>query len=363
MNIVKTFIGILFFLSFWAKSQCPPDSDVLLTPTGFIPSVCFDNPGVDLNEFINSTFAGGTFSGPGVTGDLYIAADGLVGSLGTITYDVTIGADNCQYILNYFLVDTQIPVLTLNETIESSYCETDPIVPLTGTSTLGTVGVEVNGESLTVPVYDPAEHVGNLDTIVFFYGLNCVKYDTFYVEVYAMPTINVPASLQTNDEPIAIIVNQEGGVFDIPAGLSVSGNIIDPSTSVPGIYEISYELSPNCFTTASIEIIEFVEPPEPPGPEPEVNEEVLVFVANVFTPNNDNVNDELKVQGRNIINAYIKIFNRWGEKVFESDDINVGWDGSYKDAEQPSGVYYYYVTAAMNDSTYIYKEGDITLIR
>lgn len=361
MNIVKTIIIALFFLSFWAKSQCPPDSDVLVDGISFIDPYCFDNPGVDLNQYINTAFQGGTFTGPGVTGNVYVPADGLMGSLGNITYEVVIGANNCQYVLDYFLVDTQIPVLSLNETIESSYCETDGLVSLAATSSLGSVAVEVNGEPLTVPIYNPAEHVGDIDTIVFFYGEACYKYDTFYVEVFPMPTLSLPASLLTNDEVADIIVNPSGGTFDIPSGLTVTGNTIDPTSSVPGVYDITYELTPNCTVTETIEIIEFVEPPEP-EPEPEF-EEVLVFVPNVFTPNNDNVNDEIKVQGRNIVNAYIKIFNRWGEKVFESDDKNLGWDGSYNDAEQPSGVYYYFVTAIMTDATYITKEGDITLIR
>jgi gliding motility-associated-like protein len=60
----------------------------------------------------------------------------------------------------------------------------------------------------------------------------------------------------------------------------------------------------------------------------------------------------------------ISIYNRWGEKVFESFDSGFIWDGTYKGAPQPPGVYVYTLDITLNDSDQsIHNKGTITLIR
>lgn len=65
-----------------------------------------------------------------------------------------------------------------------------------------------------------------------------------------------------------------------------------------------------------------------------------------FSPNGDGNNDEYKIVYRcnNIISVNIRIYNRWGEKVFETDSVNIGWDGIYKGSPQPLDVFVAYVS-------------------
>ena len=65
----------------------------------------------------------------------------------------------------------------------------------------------------------------------------------------------------------------------------------------------------------------------------------LVYVPNTFTPNDDEFNRIFKAKGGNIKNFNLKIYNRWGELIFESDDINIGWDGTYKGEYFQDGTY------------------------
>jgi gliding motility-associated-like protein len=91
-----------------------------------------------------------------------------------------------------------------------------------------------------------------------------------------------------------------------------------------------------------------------------------IFVPNAFTPNGDGVNDVYYVFGRCIRLNDLEIFNRWGEKVFESHDISQGWDGSYKGSPQPTEVYVYilnYNVISEGGSTGKEMKGSITLIR
>lgn len=78
---------------------------------------------------------------------------------------------------------------------------------------------------------------------------------------------------------------------------------------------------------------------------------------NVFTPNDDGVNDLFKLSVCSVLN--FSIYNRWGNLVYQTDDIALGWNGKTKQEKDcPSGVYYYLVTT--KDKTY---KGFVQLIR
>jgi gliding motility-associated-like protein len=96
-----------------------------------------------------------------------------------------------------------------------------------------------------------------------------------------------------------------------------------------------------------------------------VNGIVTVFIPNAFTPGGNNLNDVFLVKGKGIISLEMAIFNRWGDLVFTSNDMNFGWDGkingSGEQAKQDVYVYKVKITDALNNS-YLYS-GNVTLIR
>ncbi len=83
-----------------------------------------------------------------------------------------------------------------------------------------------------------------------------------------------------------------------------------------------------------------------------------------FTPNGDGNNDEMPVFGWGIkeLISY-QIFNRWGEKIFETNDINEGWDGTFKGVEQNPDIYAYKIRAINWNEEEMAKEGFINLVR
>ncbi len=87
-------------------------------------------------------------------------------------------------------------------------------------------------------------------------------------------------------------------------------------------------------------------------------------VPNAFTPNNDGHNDAFCLQGFTdcITNFNVMIFDRWGEKVFESNDPSFCWDGIYKGQLMNAGVFVYVIKATKKKDQ-INKKGNITLIR
>jgi gliding motility-associated-like protein len=90
-----------------------------------------------------------------------------------------------------------------------------------------------------------------------------------------------------------------------------------------------------------------------------------IFIPSAFTPNGDGNNDVFQIYGNCIASMKISIFNRWGEKVFESNEINQAWDGFYNGAIQ-TGVYTYTLNVEFKDGrkdNSNERRGSITLIR
>lgn len=89
-----------------------------------------------------------------------------------------------------------------------------------------------------------------------------------------------------------------------------------------------------------------------------------IYIPNAFNPSsNIPENRTLRVYGYVIQSMQMMIFNQWGEKVFETSNQTVGWDGTYKGKPQPAGVYVYVFKATLLNGTQTTLKGSINLIR
>ncbi|MCE3279950.1 MAG: hypothetical protein K0S44_2141 [Bacteroidetes bacterium] len=87
------------------------------------------------------------------------------------------------------------------------------------------------------------------------------------------------------------------------------------------------------------------------------------FLPTGLTPNNDGVNDEIHLHGRGIDFFTLKIYDRIGEKVFETSDINKGWDGRLLGLAMNNGVFVYVLDITFCNGENVKKHGDITLVK
>lgn len=92
-------------------------------------------------------------------------------------------------------------------------------------------------------------------------------------------------------------------------------------------------------------------------------EEPYVFVPNAFSPNGDGENDVLYVRGPMIEGMVFRIFDRWGEMVFESTDRNFGWDGNFRGKPLDPDVYDYYLKAICIGGEESIIKGNISLMK
>jgi len=88
-----------------------------------------------------------------------------------------------------------------------------------------------------------------------------------------------------------------------------------------------------------------------------------VDVPNAFTPQSGDINSKVFVKGFGIAKMKFIIWNRWGQKVFETNDKDIGWDGKFNGALQPMDVYAYTLDVEFFDGKTAKRKGDITLIR
>lgn len=90
----------------------------------------------------------------------------------------------------------------------------------------------------------------------------------------------------------------------------------------------------------------------------------VMYIPNAFTPDGDGENDKFYVRSQGLKSIdYIRIYDRWGKKVFETANQSEGWDGTLNGKPLVSGVYVYYVQAICSNGETVIRQGNITLIR
>ena len=145
--------------------------------------------------------------------------------------------------------------------------------------------------------------------------------------------------------------NDTGSVWDFGNG---TGSILDSPTITytdSGIYVVTLTVmnSSGCDSTYSHEIHVYI--PQ------------TLFIPNSFTPDDDGLDDIFLAKGMGITSFYMKILDRWGENIFESHDLLVGWDGTYKGKIAQVGVFAYTIEVVWYTGRTFVKSGSVTLIR
>ncbi len=95
----------------------------------------------------------------------------------------------------------------------------------------------------------------------------------------------------------------------------------------------------------------------------EIIKESNVFYPNAFTPNGDELNDTFQVQGQYIVGFEMKVYNRWGELVFTSNDPANGWDGSFRGNLAPEGTYVFVAKITDQAGRAFERSGSILLLK
>ncbi len=161
------------------------------------------------------------------------------------------------------------------------------------------------------------------------------------IEVYAGDEIQLLA--QSNIAPVDIFWTKIGEL----SCKNCMNPIAKPSKS--GEYEIRIKDKFNCEASDIIRII--------------VNKDL--YVPTAFTPNNDQINDFFTVFGNKSVKEiiYLRIFDRWGNLVFQGDNSNSKWDGTFNSIEVQAGVFIFNAKILFKDNSEQLIKGEVTLTR
>lgn len=190
---------------------------------------------------------------------------------------------------------------------------------------------------------------------------NCMLEQEVDINVQDVTTdLNVVPSLDTillGDEIRIVATVDDDFVYNWTPASSLS----DPNSATP-------TASPTTSTTYELSVIDTVTECRGMGSSQicvvnNICGDPLIFVPNTFTPNGDGLNDFFYVRGFNIDEVEMVVYNRWGQKVFETRQVSKGWDGSYEGGVAPSDVYGYYLRVRCVSGGEYEKKGNVTVIR
>lgn len=320
------------------REMCDYDTVQLhvdVTPTWYQNYIYSWIPGTDLNDPASQN---PIFSGHGNT-------------LFTVTVKTPIGCADTDLVL-VTVFPSEFATITPDE---STICPRDSIQfnGVGGVSYVYTPGIFVNDSTISNPIAKPL--ASTIYTVYATSAQGCIDTDLVRIDVAA------DAVLDAGDD----VTIYPGETTEFNPGGNCSyftwfpdyhlsdKNSKNPIASPPVTtkYWVTATTEFGCPSYDSITV--FVSP------------ETILDLPNAFSPGSGtSINDELKVIKRGIATLnFFKVFNRWGQLVFQTTDIEQGWNGQFNGKPQPMGTYVYIIDAQTSTGRKYYKQGNVTLIR
>ena len=205
--------------------------------------------------------------------------------------------------------------------------------------------------------FDPGSyHISLIGTT----NSGCIKSDTMHllnaITVNPTPISNFllhPTETYFINHQIEVNDNSSTSIhqFSFGDGLTSSDSLFYHTFNEPGRYTFEHYVINEfgCSHTSEQEV--WIKP------------DFLFFPPNSFTPNGDGLNDEFLISVDGVLDYDIKLFNRWGEVIFNTKSPTNGWNGKLKGKDVPSGVYTWKVELKTIDHTIHKKIGHVNLLR
>jgi gliding motility-associated-like protein len=263
--------------------------------------------------------------------------------LGTSNYSVSYSVNGCSTTAISNVSVNPVPFVSVSSV---AICE-GQIATLTATPSL------TGGTFLWTPTGQTASTISDSpqssSSYQVLYSLNgCTTSAVGIVTVNPLPIVVLSASSQTITSLEEVLVSASGGgTYLWNTGETSSSITVNPqltTTYCATVTSVEGCSNNNCVTVF-------------------VKDISTLYVPNVFTPNNDGVNDMFFTPNTHIVKYDLTIFNRWGQLLFSSEDPLKGWDGTFNGQIVPDGVYVYILNAKGADEVVYKKTGHITIIK
>lgn len=188
---------------------------------------------------------------------------------------------------------------------------------------------------------------------------DCSVTDSLHISVHPVPVVDasVDKPVISPGEQVQLNVTPSAG-FNYnwtPAGSVSNPTIFNPTSSPTQttLYTVvvSDQLQCGGQDTVSVQVLRY-----------ECNTG-SIFIPNAFTPNGDGINDIFLVRSTILRSMHFEVYDRWGIKVFQTDNIAEGWDGTYKGQQATEDSYGYYFTGECLQGEQLKMKGNVSLMR
>lgn len=200
--------------------------------------------------------------------------------------------------------------------------------------------------------FDPAQAAIGVNTITYSISGLCGDAQSVQINVIANPTVMTLEDTTVNIETTIILTTVgSGGNYSWTPSLGLDCNTCQNPEVTPEettLYTVTLEEN-GCSTSDQVWVTVTFTP--------------VIFVPNIFSPNGDQNNDVLYVRGQGIQEMNFIVYDRWGEKVFQSTDPAMGWDGTFRGMKMNQAVFMYYLVGTYIDGTSFTLKGNVTLMR
>lgn len=276
-------------------------------------------------------------------GSTYLWSDGSTTAAVTATqgaYSVTATDASCTGTATANVTQTPAPVITISGNL--SYCA--------GTNTT------LTASGGTTYVWNNANNTASVTVTQGTYTVTgtdgtCSATATATVTETTLPALNLGGSLTACQDSVVVIDAGNYSTYTWSSGETTP----TLATQIAGTYSVTVHDATNCSTTGTVSVtFKSCTPPVEPQ----------LFIPTAFSPNGDGLNDLFRAKATENVKRYsMRIYNRWGELVYESTDVNDGWDGMYKGVAQPLSSYVWYAEYTFISGGKHTGTGNVTLVR
>jgi len=303
-----------------------------------------NNITISLGEDIEACVGDKILLDAGTNADSYLWSDGSTTQTLEVTesgnYNVEIVNGLCQSNASIQVTFNQIPIVMLPPDI--IVCA-DTTIVLTAPFGINYSYEWSTGETSQTII---ANTTGNYSLVAGIAG--CKATDDVRVTINPLPEVDLG-----EDQAICLLENDiailNAGSNFSQYNWSTGETRASIEAARAGIYSVTVEDNRGCTNSDEIIIIEQCA--------------AQVYVPSAFSPNGDAQNDTFKPTVKFVESYAFKVFNRYGQTVFNTKDMNAAWDGEYKNIKQPIGVFSWVVEYITEDGEIQKKTGNVTLIR
>ncbi|GAB5539462.1 MAG: hypothetical protein Salg2KO_15650 [Salibacteraceae bacterium] len=271
------------------------------------------------------------------------------------TYSVTVtNGRGCSATKSFELEVKPLPVVSGSE--DSEICEGDSVQveAFGGVLYAWSDGSTLSDSLSQLTIARPTETTNYSVTVTD--TNNCKNTAQVLVEVFEKPFVDAGETIANCDIDVVQLGGTPSGPADAVYTWEPSTGLDDPFSPNPMVlnpeattYYLEVQNKFGCFAEDSVF----------------VNADCfsLVYAPSAFTPGNNKLNDEFKLVHYRVNEPTLTIFNRWGNVVFETKDLDKAWDGKFQGRELPSDTYYWFLSYKTIDLKKASKEGTVSILR